>query len=601
MEILLCSKCLNQQKYFIPLKFKSKKKIKYICPYSPKLDKKNIKEFTILSSNFKKKLILCSIHENEKYCGWCKNCKINICFKCSINSHKDHTYIPFIDSAKFILNNKENFIQQNEDLKKLIEEYYKTNKNINEELITLNEIILYNKVLLNLYFENEIINYQIIKNLEINMKDLLNNYKKYKLIILNEDVYKHFIPFIKNIEENQYWKVNQSQITIPFLSEIMTLIPLNCELYDDEKSKNDIGFFKNENAFLLYYHSENILRIYNMSGIKLFEDIRLNNYYIYNSEKDIFQILQYKANILLLFYSFKIIFLVLYPDLITYDFTDEFKLNVKESNNYISGVDPIYPFFNKRKIIKMSEDCVTILYQNNFYFIKLDKNIYYNINLSERNINMELVQSNIVDLVPIYNTVLNKKGVEEIITLEFFSQFDGNFKNLFSILITIFSKECKINKFFIINLKKEHNAQLNNITSDLEMIYSYTNKSLYLFFFNSIYQVNCRTEQITSIYDFNINREKSWFINYTKFKVIKKHYYDKNLKEIKELVFVHNKNENIVYPFFFIDKILESSEPFYLVNFVDLLEFNCFNSSTLPYYNNNKSIIIDKEFLRLLN
>ena len=599
MEILLCHKCFNLQNYFIPMKFKFNKEIKYVCPFYHKIDKENT--FNVHSSNIMKKLRFCSKHEKENYCGWCKDCKINICFKCSISGHKGHNHILFTQFVKFILYNKESFIQKNKDLKNLIEEYYKTNININEELIALNEIILYNKVLLNLFFEEEIINYQIIKNLVINIKDISNNYKKYKLMILHKDDYKYFIPFIKNIKQKQYWKINQSQITIPFLSENTTLIPLNCELYDDEKNKNDIGFYKNENAFLLYYYSENILRFYNMSGMKLFDDITLNNSFIYNSENDIIQILQYKTNILLLFYSFKIVFLILYPDLISYDFTNEFSLKVKESDNYISAIKPIFPFFNKRKIIKMSEDTVTILNKNNFYYIKLDKNIYYIDNFQERVINMELVQSGIVDMVPIYNTELNRKGVEEIITLNVFGELDQKSKDLFSLLITIFSKDCKIIKFFKINLKKEHNAQLFNEKSDLEIAYSFTNKSLLLFFFNSIYQVNCRTEEITTIYDFNINKENNGLINSTKFKIIKKIYYDKDLKEIKELILVHNKSENLVYPFFFDEKILKSSEPFYLPNFVDLVEFNYFNASTLPYYNNIQSIIIDKEFLRLLN
>ena len=248
----------------------------------------------------------------------------------------------------------------------------------------------------------------------------------------------------------------------------------------------------------------------------------------------------------------------------------------------------------------MSEDTVTILYKNNFYYIKLDKNIYYIDNFKEREIKMELVQSGIVDMVPIYNTELNKKGVEEIITLNVFGQLDKKSKELFSLLITIFSKDCKIIKFFKINLKKEHNALFNE-KSDLEIVYSFMNKSLLLFFLYSIYQVNCRTEEITTIYDFNINKENNSLINSTKFKVIKKIYYDKDLKEIKELILVHNKSENLVYPFFFDEKILKSSEPFYLPNFVDLVEFNYFNASTLPYYNNIQSIIIDKEFLRLLN
>lgn len=598
MEILLCHKCFNLQNYFIPMKFKFNKEIKYVCPFYHKIDKENT--FNVHSSNIMKKLRFCSKHEKENYCGWCKDCKINICFKCSFSGHKGHNHILFTQFVKFILYNKESFIQKNKDLKNLIEEYYKTNININEELIALNEIILYNKVLLNLFFEEEIINYQIIKNLVINIKDISNNYKKYKLMILHKDDYKYFIPFIKNIKQKQYWKINQSQITIPFLSENTTLIPLNCELYDDEKNKNDIGFYKNENAFLLYYYSENILRFYNMSGMKLFDDITLNNSFIYNSENDIIQILQYKTNILLLFYSFKIVFLILYPDLISYDFTNEFSLKVKESDNYMSAIKPIFPFFNKRKIIKMSEDTVTILNKNNFYYIKLDKNIYYIDNFQERVINMELVQSGIVDMVPIYNTELNKKGVEEIITLNVFGQLDKKSKELFSLLITIFSKDCKIIKFFKINLKKEHNALFNE-KSDLEIAYSFTNKSLLLFFFNSIYQVNCRTEEITTIYDFNINKENNGLINSTKFKIIKKIYYDKDLKEIKELILVHNERENLVYPFFFDEKILKSSEPFYLPNFVDLVEFNYFNASTLPYYNNNQSIIIDKEFLKLLN
>ena len=83
--VLLCKKCYENNEYYIPLYKRNKETniIEYKCCKSH-----IIKEEDILKVKFNEDLKIClnncecKEHKNNVFCGWCEDCKKNICFFC---------------------------------------------------------------------------------------------------------------------------------------------------------------------------------------------------------------------------------------------------------------------------------------------------------------------------------------------------------------------------------------------------------------------------------------------------------------------------------------------------------------------------------------
>ena len=247
--IPLCKKCFNDnnKKYTIPFINIKEKKIIYHCPYHNTLSKDLDIITKLINENIKEKITICNIHDNP-ISAWCYLCKENLCHLCiSCQEKHKHDYVLFSIYIENILLNKEKINNKISSFDFILKKQNKENN-----IVLMKEIISLIKKYYNFYFINDIICFQIFKNLEILIEYLDKN--ELKLILYN-DKFNEIIPLIKRKNLD---KIEQTILAKQYNAKNMKIIPLNCELYDDIE-KSDIGFFKNENAFLIYYYQENII------------------------------------------------------------------------------------------------------------------------------------------------------------------------------------------------------------------------------------------------------------------------------------------------------------------------------------------------------
>ena len=96
MEIKLCKKCTERGDYTI-INYKineEKNKLEYYCITDNELNSEDLISYEF-KDNLKYKLKYCKNHKNNRYCGWCNDCKKNICYLCIIE--EKHNYILFCD------------------------------------------------------------------------------------------------------------------------------------------------------------------------------------------------------------------------------------------------------------------------------------------------------------------------------------------------------------------------------------------------------------------------------------------------------------------------------------------------------------------------
>ena len=141
---LLCKTCETIPK----LRFLKNKKIKYKCDCKDLLieDINKIYDYLDYSEiidieNIKLK---CKNHPDEKYCLYCKKCKINLCYKCAINCIEHMEEIKIFPLDKNIRNKRDYIIEKIKDKNQtyIDDEDHKLNKNY----ITEDEDDNYNKI-----------------------------------------------------------------------------------------------------------------------------------------------------------------------------------------------------------------------------------------------------------------------------------------------------------------------------------------------------------------------------------------------------------------------------------------------------------------------
>ena len=96
IELIFCNKCLKNGEYTVPIykRNEEKNEIEYYCIKDDEIEQKNFIRIKLID-DLKKKLNYCDKHKNNKYCGWCKKCKKNICFLCICQ--EKHDYIFYCD------------------------------------------------------------------------------------------------------------------------------------------------------------------------------------------------------------------------------------------------------------------------------------------------------------------------------------------------------------------------------------------------------------------------------------------------------------------------------------------------------------------------
>ena len=479
MEVILCSKCKKEGKFIIPyfIRNKSTYKIKYQC-FKHNILKENDIYNMKLTNELKNQLKNCQIH-NEVFCAWCDECEKNLCQICLGKEFKErHNYTLFNNSL--IEDFKEEiFTTKIKNLKyyfKEIKLYYSDIIDYEDDIKNLELLIINNENICELFFKENIINFQILKNLKIIYDD---NYDKYLSLINNK--YSVFSSFIKgkNINEVKVKKI----INFPKDVIVQEVLLLNSKLYDDDHDCD-----ANEMKIVVLLASLIIIKIYDING-NLIKSIDLGPNFEINGNNTI---AQYKSNILMLFNSYnkRLEFIIFSKDFRNCEFSEPINLQnyFKKEILLENRIMALSTFMNTNKIYKIDKNKIAIfnsyrlyvfklnndlLFENYHYYKKenLIKEIEENFPKIEEIIDDEFYKNICYDICPKYSTNIENKGIKGFLFMNFEAYFDTSDKllleklNIFQDKQNIIKSDIRLdyfeNKYLLCFPKKEKDFLFN--------------------------------------------------------------------------------------------------------------------------------------------
>ena len=440
-NILLCSTCFKQQKYIIPLFINDEKEneIIYKCYKHNILNENNI-YYIKLTDKLKINLKECPIHKRENFCGWCEECDYNLCQICIGEelTKKKHSFILYnsVVSKNF---EKEFIISQINKLKdnlKKLKIYYEDVVECEKDIKYFEKQINIIEFCYNLFFEQKIMNYQILLNLKINLEDTSKSFEKFKLMYENR--HKVFLSFIKG----KYIKEIESKKFKNGISDKNNILILNSSLYDDEV-KDDSQNENYENFLIIFNNFTETIYVYNMNGNLIIHFIILTRLMLPILHS--ICMIQYQSNIVLLYDSSYFYFILFSNDFKNYELVklDLYEIFFKAFIKFdMRKHIPICSFDNKKKIFKISENKIALFESNNICVIKFNNNLifqnakYYhnkeNINYKDNNpFKIELIldlnkerKKNYIDCIPIYYASTEEKGINNFLTITFNAKLD---------------------------------------------------------------------------------------------------------------------------------------------------------------------------------
>ena len=586
-KIILCSTCFNNQKYIIPFFLNDEKEneLIYKCYKHNILDENNI-YCLALSDKLKIKLNECPNHKGEIFCGWCEECDNNLCQVCIGEelTKKKHSFILYnsIVSQNFekeLINSQ--IIKLKDNLSKL-KIYYEDVIEYEKDIKYLEKQINIIEFCYNLFFEQNIINYQILLNLKINLEDspksfekFENMYKKRSLVFLSFIKGKYIkeikskeviVPEINEISNNNFYdsfnKVESDKEKLKKKMNNYYFLILNTSLYDDEIKDDSLNENYKNILILLNYYSETIY-VYDMNGnlINCFsiKSLRIFPYFIC--------MIQYQSNIVLLYNPNKFYFIIFSSDFKNYEFAT---LELSTINDFLffemRKYLPICFFNYKRKIMKIFENKIALLENNNIIVYKINNNllfqnkIYYKNKENKNNsdyyqLKIELVldlkwqrKRKYIDCIPIYYTGTEEKGIKNWLTITFNVKLD----------IKKIKEELKLNPLLntdpieadIISNKlafiKNSNILLNNQIINLISLFKNTN-NLYDFYKEAKLEEKVYTaveKNIIISVEVEKNDRDFKFINKFEFNLPRSEiiYLLKSQINYTDLVYMHSKN-----------------------------------------------------------
>ena len=243
--VILCQKCYEKKKYIIVIcKInKEAKKIEYQCSKCNNLEEKDIIKVK-LDENLKKLLNNCGCkeHQDSKFCAWCEESKENLCPICIAEKlKKKEKYTLYIEYLlKFMT--KQIYDRQIKKIESLFTNYKIYCQNHKANISLINKIIFCAKLAINNYFEEDIFNYQTMKNVSLNLENLGED-----IDLIEHNFYKIILSDILNKDES---KISHEIFKLPFESNYLKLIPLNNEFNNKNSNDNDDYFKKTK--ILLY-------------------------------------------------------------------------------------------------------------------------------------------------------------------------------------------------------------------------------------------------------------------------------------------------------------------------------------------------------------
>ena len=464
-------------------------KIEYKCSKKHIITKKDV-TYQILNDKIKKFLTYCNneehinkyINQEKIFCGWCEKCEKNICqIDLAQDMKRGHDYLFYMqimpeDKYKITMEEKLN------KLKSLIDDYYTFCPDAKEEIKYL--IMTYNRNFMNfnLYYNENIRNYQTIKNLLFNSNDDFNNetYKEFEKI-LKEKRYKFLYKEILGKKETNL--VNKTEMNI-ILEDGKIIVPL----IKESKEIND----KKNIYFALFSNPEIVrLEIFDNFG-HLINDIKINlelSYYDYN-------VLPYKDDIIIIYNFHELDFLYFLDDYKTYKIFILY-LNIEVENppfDYFLLESTELNFLSNNKLFKTSSNYIFYLYGRLAYSMDIEDYLDKN-NLSSVN--------------------------------------DGNLIQLDK------SKE-------ILQANSIYYKENDNILEGIIYISSIDKKIE-----KDIYQFNCSTKQLVTIYDNFLNFIGSdIFIEFISF-----YNYNENNNILEQIVIIRNNYSKEIFQFRWDEKL----------------------------------------------
>ena len=600
-NVLLCKKCYQKGEYINALYSLNKENdtIEYKCSRCHILKEDDVLGIKI-DEKIKNSLSKCrKEHEENAFCGWCNECQKNICFLCIPEENKKkHKYILFMEL--FPEQRMENiFDKQVKKLKSLFKEYNSSSPYFHSEINHLIQLFICCVPSFNLFYKENIINYQTINNVNMNLNDLSNDIN---LLETKFNEY-NYLEFFSNIlirenkdKVNQINKIDQKIITINEIKEpikILTLINDN----DGENHKK---------YFVIFYSVQKKLSIFNVDLI-LVNEIDLDKFL----ENEITEIIEYDSKTLLLFNSMKFIFIKLSSDYKQYNITYYYSKTIPDVRECFNL---FLKFPEKIKLIKYDENNICLLRKNKLYInlreiiFKNESNHEYDAKLLSNNA-LNKGEEYILDIIPMYYNDNDNAKIKRIISfgilfnlnnitnIDFFENFIFDFEYK----IDIYTNEFKIKDSF-----KLKNIMKLSCNYFINLNYNCLNNMLLVFIKDYIFQININTREITTIYAIDSptllfeTKKKDLYsdkICEEKIQIYSIHNYNNKLKKMEKIILLKEIKTNIIYPYIWEDNSLLFKKEFKLPKFLCITEFDIFdNNKKIPINSANESpykIIID--------
>ena len=371
-----------------------------------------------MTDKLKIKLNECQIHKGEIFCAWCDICDNNLCQLCigeelTIKKHNFILYNSLL-SKNFDMESIDSQIMNLKDKLNQIKIYYENVVEYEKEYKYLEKQINIIEFCYNLFFKQNIINYQILLNLKMNLENLQRFFEICNL--MNENKYSVFLSFIKG----KYIKeIKTKELDI---KKIKNILILNPSLYNDE-NKDDSQNESQKRFMILCDNLSDLIYIYDMDG-KLINMILIERRLMHFP----YCMIQYQSNILLLYDYINFYFIIFSSDFNQYEVVKlEIFLQISTFKFILNKYIPICSFNYRDKIYRLSENKIALFTCNKIYVIKFNNNLifqnkeYYNKknknNTDNKVNNFEIIldlgqerQKNYIDFIPIYYTGTEEKG-----------------------------------------------------------------------------------------------------------------------------------------------------------------------------------------------
>ena len=254
-NLILCKKCYQNGEYIIPSFYPNKEQfiIEYKCNKSHILKEEDILRITI-DGEIKNSLTRCNVHEYDVFCGWCNECKKNLCFLCvSEEMRKKHKYPLFMQILPE-LEMEMIFKNQIEKLKSLLKRYKFYEPCLNLERKYLIDLIFYSETTINLFYKKEIMNYQTINNIKLIFNDMDINIKELEDKLPDQYLDLYFRNFKKselNVMEQIEKKVHKTK-KINEIKGPINLLTLINDNKDENKRQYFVLLYEDQSKLVLY-------------------------------------------------------------------------------------------------------------------------------------------------------------------------------------------------------------------------------------------------------------------------------------------------------------------------------------------------------------